>query len=306
MDLSSTQSTNSLDWFNGACTVTLITATTTLQFKNNSEENTMRDMHDTKWSHYGVLHRLLNYMRNRDWEIESDISTDKIIRQNYWIGKKGDLECCVHRYPRGFEFEFFQNVVFDNPNGGRFDFDKYRKMPYLVRLSFLNETRRMIEFLENVVPALTTVNYTLGIKTAEQFIKEKYVNSLHKQQKDVDCFELEDLNGKTCDEYIRYAYDRDGKIIRNGDIKYFRDFSGYLARCKVYHNINNMWWCILNDTTVTNEAAFNLFDATTADFTVRRKHRKEVPEKYQKKRKIFSECSYKELVRELRRRDAGN
>jgi len=85
----------------------------------------------SEWSHYPILYRLLNFMKDRAFNIKHDEHVDKTIREDYWYGKKGDLEFVAHRYPRGFSFEFFQNINFKNSNGGRYDFDKFDKMPYL-------------------------------------------------------------------------------------------------------------------------------------------------------------------------------
>ena len=72
--------------------------------------------------------------------------------------------------------------------------------------------------------------------------------------------------------FIRFWYsepyngrDREGLTLHNGDIKYFRAWNGYLYRGRIYHNINNMWWVIVDKYTVRNVAAFNLFDLAPDD-----------------------------------------
>jgi hypothetical protein len=66
------------------------------------------------------------------------------------------------------------------------------------------------------------------------------------------------------------ARDRDKKLVKNGDVKYFRDRSGRLSRGKVYHNINNMWWVLLSDGTHTNIACSRMFDLTDNEVKLRR------------------------------------
>lgn len=253
-----------------------------------------------KWSHYAILYILLNFMKSRGWHIEHDKETHKCIRQDYWNGKKKDLEFHLHRYPRGFLFEFFQNIVYENPRGGRYDFDKFEKMPYLIKLMYLNETRHMKAFLEglginNLVDATPT-----EYKYAEEKIKHHYVESWHHPQKDMN-FKLSDLDGTTC-KYSFNNTDRDGKTIYNGQIKYFRHWNGRLMRGKVYHNINNMWWVILNSNDYTNVADFELFDPTTEDFSIRRAVKDRKPKAYLEKKEKIQSAKTKELINELKRR----
>lgn len=254
-----------------------------------------------KWSHYVILHKLLNFMKSRGWHIEHDKETHRCIRQDYWNGKKKDLEFRLHRYPKGFLFNFFQNIVYENPHGGRHDFDKFEKMPYLIKLMYLNETRHMKAFLEGLgINNLVDVTPT-KYRSAEEKIKHDYVECWHHPQKDMN-FSLSDLDGTTC-EYGFNNTDRDGKTIYNGQVKYFRHYwHGRLMRGKVYHNINNMWWVILNDYEYTNVAAFQLFDATPEDFMLRRKKDVKRPKEYSLMREQISAAKTKELINELRRR----
>lgn len=185
-------------------------------FVNDTGEK--KDSFDKKWSHYAILHRLINFMKSHGWYIEHDKSVHRIIRNGFWYGRKGDLEISIHRYPRGFKFEFYQNIVFENPNGGQYDFDKFEKMPYLIRLLFINETRHMKVFLEGLG---YVDNTEPAYKLAEDRIKKGFVNSCHHPQNSMDEFQLSDLDGQTC-KYTYNNTDRDKKTIYNGQIKYFR------------------------------------------------------------------------------------
>ena len=68
----------------------------------------------------------------------------------------------------------------------------------------------------------------------------------YKEGKELPEYEVSEYNAK----------DKDGKRLRNGQIKYFRDRRGRLQRGTIYHNINNMWWVVLNKFEFTNVAAF--------------------------------------------------
>lgn len=269
-------------------------------FVNDTGEK--KDTWKGKWSHYVILHKLINFMKSRGWSIEHDQEVHKCIRRDYWLGRKSDLEFRLERYPRGFSFEFFQNIVFENPHGGRYDFDKFKKMPYLIKLMYLNEVRHMKEFLVSLDLGIRD-NSEPKYKLAEDKVKADYVECWHHPQKSMEEFELSDLDGTTC-EYGFNNTDRDKKTILNGQIKYFRHWNGRLTRGKVYHNINNMWWVITNKFERRNIADFELFDPTEEDFKLRRKARDRTPREYIDRVEKVKQSSTKELLNELRRRKA--
>lgn len=221
---------------------------------------------DSRDGHYPILYRVLNLMKNRGFEVGRDpdiMRNYKILNKDHWYGRKGDLEFKAERYPAGFGFHFFQNIVIENPHGGYYDFDKYKKMPYLIKLTFRNEARHIKAFLEE----LGCIDVSKPVyKLAKDRIKQDFVDCWHHPQKSMDEFELQDLDGQTADSAYNRT-DKDGRVIYNGQIKYFRDRKGRLLRGKVYHNINNMWWVILNDFEYTNMADFELFDLTIENNT---------------------------------------
>jgi hypothetical protein len=285
----------------GSYTVSINKDLASFSFVNDTGENHDRWARNerNKWSHYVFLHKLINFMISRGWTIEHDKDTHKIIRSDYWYGRKGDLEFNLNRYPRGFSFEFYQNIVFENRSGGRYDFDKFEKMPYLIKLLYLNETRHMKEFIKSIVPGVIDVTDPEH-KSAEDKIKAHFVKEWHHPQKSMD-FDLSDLDGTT-DQYHFNNTDRDGKTVYNGQIKYFRDWNGRLMRGKAYHNINNMWWVIVNSFEYRNMADFELFDPTREDFENRRVKKDRKPKEYILKREQISASKTQELINELKRR----
>jgi hypothetical protein len=105
---------------------------------------------------------------------------------------------------------------------------------------------------------------------------------------------------------VEYGYnktDRDRKEIKNGQIKYFRDSrSGRLQRGMVFHNINNMWWVILNGIEYRNIACFQLFDPTAEDFNIRRQAEDRKPKEYIEKLNNLEKLTNKDLFIELKKR----
>ncbi|APC41554.1 hypothetical protein [Clostridium estertheticum] len=237
-----------------------------INFNNKSEEK--KDMLADDWAHYKIHNKVLNFMKKRGFKVSKDprIEKDyKCLSKDHRAGQKGELRFKTHRYPAGFAIEFYQEINVKNNNGGFYDFDKFKMMPYLIKLLFINESNKIAEFLEKLgVENKEKHEY----KLAEDKIKHDWVSSCHYPQKDMN-FKLSDLDGTTCDASYNNT-DRDKKIIYNGQIKYFRHWDGRLMRGKVYRNLNNMWWVITNDTEIRNEADFNLFDPTEEDFKIRR------------------------------------
>lgn len=235
-----------------------------------------------------------NFYVGKDKRIEREF---KILSKDHRQGRSGSLEFKAERYQRGFKITFYQNVVFENPHGGEYDFGKREKMPYLIGKQYELVTKKLSDFLV----AKGALNDTKSVcKTAADFIKSDYVNSFHHPQITMD-FSLSHLDG-TGIECEYNARDRDGKILINGEIKYFRDGrSGYLCRGKIYHNINNMWWVIVDKYRVRNVASFELFDLAESDCLTRKAPRR-TPKEYLTKREYIAKATTKELINELRRR----
>lgn len=270
---------------------------TTICYRNNTVNAPKGlDSWRFKYPHFGTLHRIFNMLRAEGFTIENDAEVAKCIRSDYYIGRRGDLELYAHRYPAGFEIMFFQNVVIENKSGGRYDFHKFQKMPYMIRLRFMKYRDKIIALLKSVEDLKDESR--AEPRLSEEWIKARYVEEWHHEQKDMN-FLLSDLDGQTQEPYN--SRDRDGKTVHNGEVKYFRHWNGRLYRGRVYHNINNMWWVILDRFTVRNVASFELFDLTPED-NRRRQAKPRIPEAYQKRRQAIEDTKTKELVNELRRR----
>lgn len=231
------------------------------------------------------------------FDVQKDPEVDKIIRHDYYIGKFRDLEFAAKKYQNGFEIEFFQNVNFENPNGGRYDYDRFSKMPRMIQLYFVKFKNKIVNLLKSLVPDICD-NSTLSPKLAEEWIKCRYVESCHHEQENTD-FDLRILDGQTQPPYN--GLDRDKKTIRNGEIKYFRGRDGYLYRGRAYHDLNNMWWVIVNKYSVKRVAAFELFDLAPGDKRGRVAPLR-IPPEYVARKQAISQSATKELVAELRQR----
>ncbi|MFL1672597.1 hypothetical protein [Paenibacillus dendritiformis] len=213
----------------------------------NKEEFNVRNTSLSVWQDSNQSHptltKVFELLKERGFIIENDPKVDKLIRKDYFIGKKGELKFHSHRYPRGFEIEFYQDVNFKNPHGGRYDFNKYQMMPYLIKKQFDLEMNYIKELL-----------ILLGY---EDTSKPSFKNAMDEVMYILNSPDRHWRNEKVA----KYnAMDKDGKLVENGQIKYFRDQKGVLQRGIVYHNINNTWWVVVNKDVFRNLACFELFD----------------------------------------------
>lgn len=230
------------------------------------------------------------------------VSEDKEIKKKFpslnethRVGGFDDLRFKAQYANNRFVIEFYQDVFHVNSHGGFYDFDKYKKMPYLIQKRYDWTLEKLLEYFEKCG---YSIEFPENTCKGDAFIIRDYIRSRHHPQE--NWFSLKDVDGQTA-EHEMNGTDRDGNILRNGETKYFRDRSGYLLRGKAYHNINNMWWVLLADGQVKNVACFDLFDLKETDFRGRWKEHRP-PQKYVERKKQLSLCSVKELERELKRR----
>lgn len=208
---------------------------------------------------HAALQAVFVLLKGRGWIIQTDqgvLKRHPIIADDYFEGQKGDLRFKAEQHPALSELEFYQDINTENRNGGRYDFDKLKMMPYLIRCQFLTE----LKHIKNLLIGLGYADHSAPVlKTAEDKVKYAFVRSWHHPQKSME-FNLKDTDGQTSESYN--STDMDGKTIKNGEAKYFRDRKGRLMRGTVYHNINNMWWVLINKHWYKNMACFELFDLT--------------------------------------------
>lgn len=246
---------------------------------------------DKKFIHYGYFNRVVNFLTGEGFDMKPDMEVDECIRKNYRVGRYGGLQINGHRFPNGFEFAFKEYR-----DDGSFAYHS-NEFSYLVGLRARLTLKKITEFVSGLGDFDDRTRFFP--KKSEEWIKCRYAEEWHHEQTDTD-FDLHDLDGKET-EYPYNGRDREGKTIRNGDIKYFRYYDGYLYRGRVYHNINNMWWVIVNQYEFHNVASFELFDLTPEEPRGRIKEAR-VPAEYAARRKALDGSKTKELVAELRRR----
>lgn len=170
----------------------------------------------------------------------------KYHRRGTWKG----LEAGIEVHGRRLQLEFWQDVVTEKPNGGRYDFSKRSRMPYLIGKRFELARQRIIALVErhgfvineHSKPKPEWHEDPLGAYNARI--------GWHDSPRGPDGWpaKLNDYN----------STDADGVVMRPGDLRYMRDYQGYLWQVRVYPCLNNMWKATTSGQTF-HVANFNLF-----------------------------------------------
>lgn len=182
---------------------------------------------------------------------------------------KGDLHGFLNLSGRTIQFEMWQDVAnVSNPNGGRYDFDKYDRMPYTLRLEMERTRRRIREYLCGV---FTGYEFKSDLSdgrsnkcgsmhlTAMEWLNGCYATSSHFKG---------DLTKYTISDYNRKSANK--TILEHGQRVWFYDQKGRINTGIAYYNINNMWWVVTGKYAVTNVSSFELFTECPENYRIKR------------------------------------
>lgn len=218
---------------------------------------------DVETGNYHLWKSILNMLKRNGYSMYqdpmySDGSWGTSFNKTHRAGHKGELKFHTHQYSRGMEFEFWQDLVIEEgrTNGERHSFNKRSRMPYLIDKQMELTWNKIIKFLQKKYDF--KIEIKVDRKDAEAFVIEEFNRSSHYPQRK-GLASLSEIDGTFHGHSTTNCTDRDGKLIRNGDTKYFRDRAGYLKVGKVYHNLNASWYVIGNDGALDSIQAYDLF-----------------------------------------------
>lgn len=213
---------------------------------------------------------------------------------------KDGLECEIEICQTNFKFEFFQNLIQGErkPGDGKYEFKKLELMPYLMQKQMELAFNKLIKII-SAEHSITVEQVDTPVLSANAIVKH-CTNNHWKVGSPVTVDDI--VNCVRKDEGSYNTLDKNKKQIISGEIKYFRDSrTGRLMYGKAYHNINNMWWVILDKFKYTNIACFELFDATEDDFKQRRKVKNRMPESKKQELELLKSFSTAKLTALLRK-----
>ncbi|WP_285020281.1 UvrB/UvrC motif-containing protein [Novosphingobium sp. fls2-241-R2A-195] len=200
---------------------------------------------------YETFNRLLSVLADAGFAIGRDPQIEKnwpILGRYHREGKRstpaGDLWFSAETYPTGCRIEFFQQVVTVNSNGGKYDFDRRQKMPYLIGKAFEAALRRMRAHLiergfAEEVKLESPVPDPMAYFNAKWNMEHERRNGTNRFQRGPDGWPDDTVIGSHGNRL-----DRDKVRIEHGSVRYFRTHRGHLMRGRVYGGINGMWMVI--------------------------------------------------------------
>lgn len=190
---------------------------------------------------------IIRFFRSKGAKVSLDESVHKIIRQGYHKGVWKGLEFYARHCKRIDSWDFFQSVNFENPNGGRYDFNREEKMPHRIHLRY-----------RAIKPALSRLLIERGYSDATEtkplgteFVNQKRLDwAGWGEPYDIE-YQRKQINNFTSAEKQELC---------DGDQVYFLDYlTDRWHTGTAYHNINNMFWVVVNEKTKPrNIAGFHL------------------------------------------------
>jgi hypothetical protein len=137
---------------------------------------------------------------------------------------------------RCVELNMWQDVTpSENPNGGQYDFDKLKRMPYLLRLQVERTRQRVTKALCGAFPSYSVkpAAPVLGMmgSTAEEMARHRRVNSGH-YKPELDRAEISMASN---------AIARDGGTIEHGGRVWALDHKGRVVTGTAYYSLGSQW-----------------------------------------------------------------
>ena len=233
-----------------------------------------------------VFEGLIEHMRARGWHVETDPKTLKHypeIARYHVVGRKGDLHFASSTSGRHTKLELYQELNAEDPNGGRYDFHKFVRMPRHLRLPCVAEMAAAVGHLTRAhgyrlgknlsryaaadAPLAKRVLLAAGDdETQLRFTVERPLDAFniawnsHHFKRDASGWPTTEACGGE-----NRNFDRHGTLLRPGDVRYFRDCYGRLMRGVVFPNVNGMWCVVYGGDRATYCAAVDLFLPEPAD-----------------------------------------
>lgn len=232
-------------------------------------ENTIKYNHDERGQdfslnqpHIKIWNSLLAFLRKRGYKVGANKHYQEhyqCLSKYHKIAKRKDIIILLEIRAGGIEVEIGHTKNFWHDMAQSFWskwHDKYTELSYLEDKAVELEIKRVTEFF---LKHTENIKSNEDSKNALEFIFDKEKNNTHIHGGAQSIEEIR-IYMETKDLQLYNQVDKNNKKIITGEKKYFYDrqtkrlFSGIAV-----HNINNMWWMIMNNK-FTNIACFDLFD----------------------------------------------
>lgn len=211
---------------------------------------------------YGAL---IRFLRNRGWHIGQD---ERIAKQyprlspTHRRGTKGELHCSLEVSGRMVGLDIWQeryNIT--HPTGGRYEFGKLARMPYLLRKRAELELWHIVAFLQATLGyPLHNSNHRRKGETEAAWVDRHTRDSWHYKPELGRCDWHSDYNRQS----------GDGHLLEHGQVAWWRDGKGRWLRGIALYNLNHMWWFLHSGSELTNQCCGYLYANQPADLRSKR------------------------------------
>lgn len=220
---------------------------------------------------YETFNRLMTALEGVGFTVGSDPQIDRnfpTLSKWHRAGTRptpaGMLHFEAETYPTGCKVEFFQEIVTVNPNGGRYDFDRLQKMPYLIRKAFQLAIDTAAAHLEGRGFSRTEKVRSPNPDPLAWF--NSTWDSDFERARGVHRFERDETGWPSAKELSSWV--RPGQpLLEPGSVHYFRDRGGRLMRGRCYGGINGMWTVVYGPgpRDFTNLSRGEIFDCNPSE-----------------------------------------
>lgn len=203
----------------------------------------------TVWGEWGrqfkkdVFLRMAQQLRRLGWKTE--VPKDMVeqygqrFAEDHRYCRKGDLQGLLDLSGRCIEFQMWQDVANgENSNGGRYDFDKEKRMPYLLHLEMQRTRNRLRDYLCNVFAEYDFKDHSPNAKrrgpgglTAMEWVERDLRSSGHF---------VEELGHARISMECN-ARSAEGETITHGASVYTLDSKGRIVTGTAYYDLNQNW-----------------------------------------------------------------
>lgn len=217
-----------------------------------------------------VFARIIQTLNRTGWTVGPWADTDKYkcIALSRRTCRKGDLHGELSVSGRSIEFSMWQDVTpSDNPNGGKYDFHKEDRMPYVLRLEMERTRRRIRDYLCNVFAGYTfkpsdPAIGLMGVTAEEKARHDRQTSGHYVPALDHARIHMES-NAKA----------RDGGAIEHGARVWAIDHKGRIITGTAYYSLNNQWQIVTGRYGLTYAHTGEIFTAPPDSLRVKRNNR---------------------------------
>lgn len=217
-----------------------------------------------------VFARVVQTLNRIGWTVGPWDSAEqyKAIADRHRTCSKGDLKGELSVGGRVVKFEMWQDVTpSENKNGGRYDFDKEKRMPYVQRLEMERTRRRIRDYLCNVFEGYTFAQPRphmglMGITAEEKAWHDRQTSGHYKPKLDHAEISMKEN-----------AIARDGGTIAHGARVWAIDHTGRIITGTAYYSLNNNWQIVTGRYGLTTKHTGEIFTTRPDDLRTKRNER---------------------------------